>query len=42
VLAVALAALIGAGTALWLRKNSALPTPTPASAPDKPSAPTNR
>lgn len=33
VLAVALAALIGAGTALWLRKNSAVPAPVPAPAP---------
>lgn len=29
VLAVALAALIGAGTALWLRKNSVAPAPAP-------------
>lgn len=39
VLAVALAALIGAGTALWLRKSNAATTPTPASAPDKPVVP---
>lgn len=44
VLAVALAALIGAGTALWLRKNSAPPAPAPApvTAPAKPAAPTKR
>lgn len=29
VLAVALAALIGAGTALWIRKNTVAPTPAP-------------
>ena len=44
VLAVALAALIGAGTALWLRKNSAAPAPapTPTSVPVKPAPATNR
>ncbi len=43
VLAVALAALIGAGTALWLRKSSSAPAPAPApaSVPDKP-APAKR
>lgn len=43
VLAVALAALIGAGIALWLRKNSVpVPTPAPTVAPAQPAAPTNR
>ncbi len=45
VLAVALAALIGAGTALWIRRNSAPPAPTPAPAPvvaPKAPAATNR
>ena len=44
VLAVALAALIGAGTALWLRKSSTAPAPAPApvSAPDKPTPPAKR
>jgi hypothetical protein len=44
ILAVALAALIGAGTALWLRKSSTTPapTPTPTSAPDKQAPKTNR
>lgn len=37
VLAVALAALIGAGTALWLRRSTAAPPQTPA-----PTAPANR
>jgi len=39
VLAVALAALIGAGTALWLRKTSVSPAPAPMSVPDKPAPP---
>ncbi len=44
VLAVALAALIGAGTALWLRKSNTTPAPSPApaSAPDKPASPAKR
>jgi hypothetical protein len=45
VLAVALAALIGAGTALWLRKGNATPTPAqavPKTSPDKQAPPTNR
>jgi hypothetical protein len=41
VLAVALAALIGAGTALWIRRNSTAPAPAPApaSAPAKAAPP---
>jgi hypothetical protein len=43
ILAVALAALIGAGTALWIRKNSATPAPAPApAAAPKAPATTNR
>lgn len=42
VLAVALAALIGAGTALWLRKNSTAPAPAPTNVPAKPAPATNR
>jgi hypothetical protein len=42
VLAVALAALVGAGVALWLRKNSTPPAPAPAPAAPAPVSPTNR
>lgn len=42
VLAVALAALIGAGVALWLRKNSTTPAPAPTNVPAKPASTTKR